>query len=293
VSARIEPITDLGEVREYIDRNWAAGHILARDLEMATFTYATPWVDRAVFPGGYSVIGARGDDGRLVGFIGSIAAPYPRRPSYWTALWHVLPEMKGTGTGDRLLQELEDIALAGEGWVGTFGAGRFALPVFLNRGYTVRGARRWLYDADVSGDASRRFTPNTGPWEAEAPETWFEYRFDRHPRFAYERHPDGVFRTEENAWGRVTHAVWLKEGSAELVRTIHERESAIASRDGRQYLFDAWAFDSPGPSWRLAPPDLPSVFHPPQSRGNITFAVGLPFLPGAVQKGDCDQDRPN
>lgn len=39
--------------------------------------------------------------------------------------------------------------------------------------------------------------------------------------------------------------------------------------------------------------DLPSVFHPPEARGNRIYAVGLPFLPDRVHKGDCDQDRPN
>jgi hypothetical protein len=61
---------------------------------------------------------------------------------------------------------------------------------------------------------------------------------------------------------------------------------------GVPYLMDAWAFERPGRNWSLASEGLPSVFHPPEARGNLIYAVGLPFLPRNVQKGDCDQDRP-
>jgi len=74
---------------------------------------------------------------------------------------------------------------------------------------------------------------------------------------------------------------------------IARKEGEEAARSGKKYLMDAWSFDTPGPGWALAGDDLPSVFHPPMARGNLTYAVGRPFVPTSVQKGDCDQDRPN
>ena len=62
---------------------------------------------------------------------------------------------------------------------------------------------------------------------------------------------------------------------------------------GVPFLLDAWAFDSPGAGWSIAPEELPSVFHPPEARGNLIYAVGWPFIPYDIGKGDSDQDRPN
>jgi hypothetical protein len=112
--------------------------VLATDEAMFRFTYMTPWVDRKIFPAGVSVLtvmdgagSGSGSDGRMLGFLGAICAPYPREVSYWLALWHVLPELKGTGLGGKLLQTMQEIALTGggthaygaTGWIGTFGAG--------------------------------------------------------------------------------------------------------------------------------------------------------------------------
>lgn len=293
MSAHIEPLRERDELRAYIDQYWASGHVLARNPAMTEFTYATPWVDRTTFPSGYSVLGAYSTDDRLLGFLGAIVAPYPRPQAYWLALWHVLPELKGTGMGGQLLKQMQDIALTVGGWIGTFGAGPHALPVYLNRGYTARGVRRWIFSSDPEGDPTPALPPNPGPSEVEPPGSWFDFRFGRHPVFDYERHPTGVFRTEENEWGRVTHAVWLGNGAERLVASVCARESATAKLDGRDYVLDAWSFEPPGPEWRVAPREMPSVFHPPEARGNTIFAVGFPFLPGRVQKGDCDQDRPN
>src|SRR5205807_1160577 len=121
----------------------------------------------------------------------------------------------------------------------------------------------------------------------------FSYRYRSHPRFEYEVEPGGVFRTEVNDWGRVTHAVWLGEDHRDLVPALYARERAAARQEGHDFLLDAWSFDPPGANWQVAPADLPSVFHPPEVRGSTAFAVGMPFLPSRVHKGDCDQDRPN
>jgi GNAT superfamily N-acetyltransferase len=289
MTIELAPLTDRDEFRHYIDAHWAQGHILARNPAMTDFTYGTPWVDRAAFPDGYSVIGAYSDD-RLVGFIGAITAPYPRPRSYWLALWHVLPELKGTGSGGRLLQAMQDIALDSDGWIGTFGAGPDALPVYLNRGYAVRGVRRWIYSPE---DPAPQRRGRLGPSLTPPPTEWAAYRFDHHPVFEYERVGSDVFRTERNEWGRVTHAVWLSEDADRAVEAVYARERAAAREAGEEHLLDAWSYEAPGPKWQAAPRDLPSVFHPPEARGNLIFAVGLPMLPPQVQKGDCDQDRPN
>jgi len=299
----IEPCRDDAQLREYIDAHWKQGHILARDPRMFSFQYRTPWVDRNVWPGGTSVLciydksGGAGS-GRLLGFLGSIVAPYPRPQSYWLALWHVLPELKGGGTGGKLLQKMQEIAYAQDGWIGTFGAGPEALPVYLKRGYCCRAVRRWLYEPAGPARQSAATTSTTAfparhSAESLPNEEWTAYRFDRHPIFKYERRAGGIFRTEDNSWGTVTHAVRLHESWPRDASDVFERDSAKARASGLNHLMDTWSFDCPGPGWSLAGEGVPSVFHPPQARGSVVYAVGRPFIPTMVDKSDCDQDRPN
>lgn len=318
-SAVIEPCRDAGQLREYIDAYWRKGHVLARDEAMFRFTYMTPWVDRSAFPGGISVLGiyesgAKGS--RMLGFLGAISAPYPRARSLWLALWHVLPELKGGGTGGKLLQKMHEIALTpkgndGGGWIGTFGAGPEALPVYLKRGYCCRGARRWVFDPAKATGAGDIAPPLLNSAESLPDRAWMEHRFVKHPLFKYDITGDiskpgaaSVFRTETNPWGVVTHCVRLAErgGWMDEVFAQYRAGSAAAAKIGKPYLMDAWTFDCPGAApgsngegtgWSLAPEDLPSVFHPPEARGNVIYAVGRPFVVGGVCKGDCDQDRPN
>ena len=285
---QLRPCDNAETLQKYIDTYWRRGHILAGDPEMFQFTYCTPWVDRRRFPAGISVLGLY-DATRMVGFLGAIVTPYPRPQSYWLALWHVLPDLKGGGLGGKLLQRMQAIAEESDGWIGTFGAGPEALPVYLKRGFCVRAARRWLYDPQApSGPATEPALHST---ELPPGEDWFGYRYRRHPVYTYEMRPGAVFRTEDNPWGRVTHVCWqTAEAHAEVAR-VFAREAAHAG--GRQYVMDAWSFDRPGPHWVLAPDNLPSVFHPPEARGNVIYSVGRPFLVTRVHKGDCDQDRPN
>ncbi|MEM7623366.1 MAG: hypothetical protein AAF235_09200, partial [Planctomycetota bacterium] len=268
-------------------------------------TYGTPWVDQSVFPRGLSVLAVT-DGPRMLGFLGAICAPYPRQTSYWLALWHVLPELKGTGLGGKLLRDMQRIALteggrspSGDaGWIGTFGAGPEALPVYLKGGYAARAARRWVFDPEAAraGVTTGPVTPAAAT-ERDPDHGWLEHRYTNHPVYTYEQRGSAasknVFRTETNAWGRVTHAVRLSEASLEDTSAVFSRESSEANAIGAAYLMDAWGFECPGPGWTLAPDSVPSVFHPPEARGSVTYAVGYPFVPSRVHKGDCDQDRPN
>jgi len=290
MKAEIRPCDDADQLREYIDAYWRKGHVLATDEAMFRFTYCTPWVDRTVFPAGISVLGLY-DGRRMTGFLGSIVAPYPRPRSYWLALWHVLPEMKGTGWGGRLLAAMQSMALEADGWIGTFGAGPEALPVYLKRGYCVRGARRWVYSPTSEEDAKQEPTMNLS--ERPVPDAWFSYRYDRHPVYEYHRLPSAVFRTEKNPWGMVTHVCWIGPQWESDVGAAYQATAVAAEKQGCPRLMDLWAFECPGNGWTLAPEELPSVFHPPEARGNLTYAVGRPFLMTSVHKGDCDQDRPN
>jgi hypothetical protein len=298
VSTRLEPCRDAAQLREYIDTHWRKGHVLARDERMFKFQYCTPWVDRKVFPSGISALCLYDDDsdGRMLGFLGAIVSPYPRPQSYWLALWHVLPELKGGGVGGQLLQRMQDIALSSGGWIGTFGAGPEALPVYLKRGYAVRGVRRWVYDpAKAVSHAAPQASAALHSAEVLPPSEWIDYRFARHPIYSYEMREHGIFRTEINEWGAVSHACRLSGDWRSDVRDVYEVGASMAKRDGLPHLLDAWAFECPGGGggWTLAPDDLPSVFHPPAARGNLIYAVGRPFIPTTVGKGDCDQDRPN
>jgi len=302
LSTTIEPCRDAAQLRAYIDEHWRKGHILARDERMFDFQYRTPWVDRGVWHNGTSVLCIyEGGGERLLGFLGSIVAPYPRPQSYWLALWHVLPELKGGGAGGKLLQKMQEIAYAQDGWIGTFGAGLEALPVYLKRGYCCRAVRRWVYTpldeplAQARASVATASLPFPARHSAESlpSDDWTSYRYDEHPIFKYERRAGGIFRTEDNSWGVVTHAVRLHESWPRDACEVFERDSARAKVRGLSHLMDTWAFDCPGPGWTLAADDVPSVFHPPQPRGNLIYAVGRPFLPTMVGKGDCDQDRPN
>lgn len=294
----IMPCRDDAQLRAYIDRYWRADHVLARDPRMFDFTYRTPWVDRERFPLGTSVLcvydeqGEHGEVGRLLGFLGSIMAPYPRPSSYWLALWHVLPELKGTGLGGALLRQMQRQAIESESWIGTFGAGPEAVPVYLKRGYAVRAVRRWVYDPE-----NHQSPPGSVAWpnqsERAPDEQWLRYRFDQHPVFAYVRDEHGVHRTETNAWGVVTHCCKLWGDWRESLDRVYEQGRRIAQIAGVPHMLDAWAYDCPGQGWSLAGEDQPSVFHPPEARGNLIYASGFPFLPVSVTKGDCDQDRPN
>jgi len=303
---RIEPCCDEQALRRYIDEHWRARHILATSDEMFRFTYMTPWVDRRAFPAGISVLTIT-DGSRMLGFLGAICAPYPRQTAYWLALWHVLPELKGGGIGGKLLQRMQELALTGagrhaygrSGWIGTFGAGPEALPVYLKRGYSVRAGRRWIFDP--SGfDAQAPLAEPTPRCmgELDPASDWFAHRYERHPTYAYQTAEDPAargtfFRSEDNAWGRVTHAVRLGNDHRQSVMLEYEKQAGTAAFAGRKHLMDCWSFTCPGAGWAPAPDDVPSVFHPPQARGNVTYAVGLPFIPCQIHKGDCDQDRPN
>ncbi|MCE2923955.1 MAG: GNAT family N-acetyltransferase [Phycisphaeraceae bacterium] len=294
----IEPVRDAEQLRQYIDQHWRTGHVLARDERMFDFQYRTKWVDKRLFPLGVSVLGAY-EGSELVGFLGAIIAPYPRPQSYWLALWHVLPTLKGGGHGGKLLNEMQRLAVGtdgrGKGWIGTFGAGPEALPVYLKRGYACRAVRRWVYTNPIPDPTPPPQSLHAG--EVRPPEEWLAYRYDAHPIFTYERRRAGIFRTEQNAWGIVTHVLRLDDqtpgGWRDDVNEVFLRDSARALAAGCNYLMDAWAIDPPGTGWTLAPDDLPSVFHPPTARGNLIYTVGRPFVCGDVQKGECDQDRPN
>ena len=267
---RVQPCRDDEQLRAYIDEYWRRGHVLATNPDMFNFTYRTPWVDRDRFPHGTSALciydddGEVGEPGRLLGFLGTINAPYPRPQSYWLALWHVLPELKGTGLGGQLLRTMQAYAEEADGWIGTFGAGPEAVPVYLKRGYAVRAVRRWVYEPETaeSRPAARAVPFHSAEHTPDA--DWLAYRYERHPVYDYESTPAGVFRTEANDWGIVTHCCRLTGAQSGAIEEVARRGQADARAVGVPYLMDAWSFDAPGPEWKLAPEDLPSVFHPPR-----------------------------
>ena len=305
----IAPCHDAGALRTYIDQHWQEGHILARSEEMFRFQYQTPWVDRTLFPSGVSALCAYEGEpgGPMVGFLGAIMAPYPSETSLWLALWHVLPERKGTGLGGELMEEMRRLVDGAGAWMGGFGAGPQALPVYLKRSFCVRASRRWVFDSRAVENKPRILTPGLmsglpGPPGPPAPppnscecdpdEAWLRYRFDEHPVLSYERVGGHIVRSDRNAYGQVVHV--CRHGAPDgTLEQLHREAADEAARDGVPLLMDAWSARCPGLGWQLASPDLPSVFHPPAARGNIIHAIAHPYMPVDVQKGDGDQDRPN
>lgn len=286
----IEPCRDDRVLARYIDEHWRRGHVLARDPQMFEFQYRTPWVGRAEFPGGTSVMCAYRPDGAVVGFLGAIAAPYPRPRSYWLALWHVLPETKGAGVGGRLLDAMQAAAMGAEGWFGGHGANQEAVPIYRKRGFEVRAVHRWLYDPASPPEPVT--SVSLRPGELRPDEEWEAYRFDRHPVFTYERFGSTVLRCESNTWGRVSHVLRLGPDWPDVVAEVHRREKAHPDAVAGNHLLDAWSIQPPGGRFLAAPEPIPSVFHPPEARGSVQYAFGHPFGPSVVEKGDGDLDRP-
>lgn len=303
MGVEIRPCEDADALREYIDRNWRKGHILATDDAMFDFTYRTPWVDREYFPHGMSVL-CLYDQTKLLGFLGATVAPYPRPQSYWGSLWHVHESLKGGGYGGKLLDAFQAIADEQDGWYGGFGAGPEALPIYLKRGYVVRAARRWVYQpshndnhveqaCDLGLAACGHIPTLLHSNELLPNEKWVDFRYRQHPSYQYDIRLGGIFRTEDNDWGTVTHVCMLGDASRGMLDEQYQRGFEQAKKGGRRYLMDVWSFDPPGAGWQRAPEDLPSVFHPPEARGNLIYAIGKPFLVSRIHKGDGDQDRPN
>lgn len=253
----IRKCVDPEAVMRYIGSYWKAGHILSRSREMFDFQYLRD--------GEYSIQCAYNGT-EMVGFIGAIVAEWPEPSSYWLALWHTLESCRGTGVGGRLLQAMEDAAPS---WIGTYGAGPKAVPVYLKRGYEVCSIRRWVPTSPIA-DFSRLGRRTSS--------SWVDFRFTRHPVFSYEMSGGLIYRRNAD-W---THIV----GSTDLV------SSDIVSGDIGQNV-DCWSATEPGNGWVLCDPSVPSVFHPPEARGNTTIAVGKPYVPLWIMKGDCDQDRPS
>lgn len=258
---------------------------------MFEFQYRTPWVPAELFPSGTSVVCAYGSHGDLVGFIGAIVAPYPRPLSYWQSLWHVVPRMKGTGVGGRLLERMRDLATTSDGWTGVFGTTPEGLRVYRRHGFEIQPVSRWIYSP---GGAAPSTTPSALLLGEQRPsDEWDEYRFGQHPTFTYERCGSTVFRTESNSWGRVTHVVRLGTDWFGAVEGVYEAQLRQAESNGEPYILDAWEREHPGGNWSMADQNLPSVFHPPEARGNTLYAAGFPYCPSVLDKGDSDQDRPN
>lgn len=291
----IQPCRNDEQLRAYINEYWSENHILARDETMFSYIYKTPWVNREIFSHGTNVLCVYDEkhNDRLMGFIGAIATPYPRDQSFWLALWHVLPELKGTGLGGMLLHNMQNFSESINGWIGTFGAGPEALPIYLKRGYSVRAVRRWVFNPKPNIRPSIHCEPSYNKSEVKPNKEWIDYRYTKHPIYNYNIKGKEIFRTEENAWGLVTHCLTLSGDWVENVMVEHAENLEYAKKAGIKYLMDAWSSDCPGTGWTLAPKELPSVFHPPEARGNLIYASGRPFIPTLISKGDCDQDRPN
>lgn len=287
----IVPCEDPEELRAYIAEKWLADHVLVRDEAMFDFQYRTPWVDHRDFPEGISVLCARDAAGNLVGFSGAIATPYPRPCSYWRALWHVRDDHRGQGLGGALLEQMRAIAEPRNGWLGTFGAGPMARPVYRHHGFGTRSVYRWLYEPTIPPSNALK-QPRVNH-EVDPPEEWFVYRYERHPRFVYSRVKGVWFRVDENDWGLVGHVVYIDETWPLVVGDLHRNLTERSKNEGRPALVEVWSPEWPGTGWRIAPHDVPSVFHPPERRGSVRYAAGWPFLPRRIGLGDADQDRPN
>lgn len=210
------PSAEVSELQEFIDAEWRAGHILARDEELLRWQH--PRSDDEL-----SVVGAT-EDGTLVGIVGVIPVGLclhgARLPGAWLTTWVVTPSARRQRVGLHLL----DFVLERHGFVGTIGGNETTMKILSALRFHTRPAiPRWVRTLDAgalarlgvapglhgagsddtepvagpfsvrdwsSGDADRwdwywrdRMAPEVvGVWRDAAYLTW---RYLSHPRYRY------------------------------------------------------------------------------------------------------------
>ena len=93
---------ELPELQAYIDMYWRPNHVLAVDAALARWQYRHPQDDSLL-----SVLGARDERKRLVGFLGLVQVPFvwlgDALEAGWLAMWSAVPERRSSGLGLSLL----------------------------------------------------------------------------------------------------------------------------------------------------------------------------------------------
>ncbi len=265
----IQPATQLSPVMEYLAQHWTPGHPIGRSIFFAGFMFSTPWVDKTRFPAGISVLWDTDDDKALRGLSCALVTP----TAAWHVYWHVRPDQTGKRLGGELLRAM--VAHVAPKPLYVLGISEHGRPHYERQGFQMGVALRYgLTSPGMAGT----------PWSSSAPldRDWVAYRYQRHPMLTYDIRGETIVREDVNDFGSVLHAAHLGANWPE----------ALAGAEKRYDLVQAWAYGAPGYGWEVPPATIPSVFHPPEARGNTLLVAGTPHRPPEIHGSDGGQDRP-
>jgi hypothetical protein len=300
-------------VQELVDRWWKQGHVLARDEALLRWQYRFPGDEERL-----SVLLAR-VDGRPVGFLGIVQAPFCRRGETlrggWLATWTVAEEARETQAGLALLLE----ALRQFDVVGCLGFNEQAEAIYRRLGFDVRTPLPRFVAL-----APRGAPVSAVDWDDRA---WdFRWREEIAPTFVgtardaafvrrrYLEHPsyEYVVRLAGEARALVVHRVQEVEGRlvVRFVEALGERDAAAALVGlALHEAQGAWLADFTCVNEAHAEPFLRAGFvpetslpEPPPDRfqplGRSPHGLGAAFHgvdAGEVYatRADGDQDRPS
>lgn len=307
---------DVPLVQELVDRHWKRGHVLARDEALLRWQYRVPGDDRRL-----SVLVARAD-GRPVGFLGVIRAPFCRRGEVlrggWLATWTVAEEARGTQAGLGLLLE----ALREFDVVGCLGFNEHAEAIYRRLEFDVRtplprfvlleptGAARpaleWSDEAAERWDRTWRAAIAPRFVGTARDQTFLRWRYLEHPTYRY------VVRFSDDARAVVVHraqrvgdrtvvrfveALGDADAAAGLVAlALHEAEGAWLADFTCVNKAHAEPFVRAGFVAESSLPELPpDRFQPlgrsPRGLGAAFHGVGADEV--YATRADGDQDRPS
>jgi hypothetical protein len=297
-------------VQELVDRGWKRGHVLARDEALLRWQYRFPGDDDRL-----SVLLAR-VDGRPVGFLGIVQAPFCRRGELlrggWLATWTVAEAARATQAGLALLME----ALREFDVVGCLGFNEQAEAIYRRLGFEVRvplprfaaleprGAPAAAADWDEAA-WDRRWEELGRSFVGTARDTAFlRWRYVEHPRYRYVLRCAGdalvVHRVQDVEGRRVVRfveALGDADAAAALIGlALHEVEGAWLADFTCVNEAHAEPFVRAGFVPETSLPELPPDRFEPLGRstrglGAAFYGVGADEV--YATRADGDQDRPS